>query len=153
MKTFNQWLESVESVSNLTRELVKNPLDQHLRMVTADALEESGEHTASFLRINDPIYNVQYFETFVRAGAILPQDRRGNPTVINEIFTWDNLMKFLRKHGLVQMHADEDGAWTRQDRQYINGHRNHRLVITLGNGRPLPNVIRNIINQILTLPR
>ena len=43
MRTFQQFLESYNDVSNLTHHFLENPLDNTTRMVLSDALEESGD--------------------------------------------------------------------------------------------------------------
>ena len=77
--------------------------------------------------------------------------REQHPTVIHEIFTWDNLIKFIRRQGIVKMTAEPDGSFTRQDtyrNSYRNSHRNNRLEIQ-AYGRPLPPTIHQIVSQIV----
>jgi hypothetical protein len=116
-------------------------------MVLADALEESGDtENIRALRSNDPIYHLQYFQRFVNTDV--PPAQRARPNVVSEIFTWDNLIKYLRSKGLVHMKPGEEGAWSRQD-QSLNGYRTHTVVIRLTPDKPLPPFLRNLFTQIL----
>jgi hypothetical protein len=151
MLSFRQWFEAYISATaqQLANALVKDPLNNDLRMVLADALEESGDTENIYaLRSNDPIYHLQYFQQFVNIDAPPAERRRIRPNVVTEIFTWDNLIKYLRSRGLVHMNPGGEGSWSRQD-QYLNGHRNHTVVIRLTPDRPLPPFLRNLFTQIL----